>query len=128
MRYCNGQLSSYQEGGAGKEETRDCSWPSGLPRPFIPCARPERRDATEHRRRILEVARRLFAERGVAAVSMHQIAIAAGIGQGTLYRRYAHKGELSMDLLSERHQQSVEGIATQYDATATSPPLDRLDG
>jgi len=59
---------------------------------------------------------------------MHQIAMAAGIGQGTLYRRYAHKGELCMDLLSERHQQFVEEIATQYAATATSPALERLDG
>jgi len=111
-----------------KEETRDCSWPSGLPRPFIPCARPERRDATEHRRRILEVARRLFAEQGVDAVSMHQIAMAAGIGQGTLYRRYAHKGELCMDLLRERHERFVEEIATLFAATVTSPVLERLDG
>ena len=110
------------------EGSRGCPWPSGLPKPFVPGDRTERRDATEHRRRILEVARRLFAERGVDAVSMHQIAMAAGIGQGTLYRRYAHKGELCMDLLSERHQQFVEEIATQYAATATSPALERLDG
>src|SRR5437016_14028935 len=45
----------------------------------------------------------------------------------TLFRS-AHKGELCMDLLSERHQQFVEEIATQYAATATSPALERLDG
>lgn len=110
------------------EGSCDCLWPSGLPKPFIPGARTERRDATEHRRRILEVARHLFAERGVDATSMHQIAMAAGIGQGTLYRRYAHKGELCMDLLRERHQQFVEEIATHYTATATSSALERLDG
>jgi len=66
------------------------------------CAPPlERRDAAEHRRHILDVARRLFAERGVDAVNMHGIARAAGVGQGTLYRRYAHKGELCMALLGE---------------------------
>jgi len=66
------------------------------------CAPPEeRRDAAEHRRHILDVARRLFAERGVDEVSMHQVAQAAGVGQGTLYRRYAHKGELCMALLGE---------------------------
>ncbi len=66
------------------------------------CAPPlERRDAAEHRRHILDVARRLFAEHGVDDVSMHGIARAAGVGQGTLYRRYAHKGELCMALLGE---------------------------
>jgi len=62
---------------------------------------PERRDAAEHRRHILDVARCLFNEYGVDDVSMHRIARAAGVGQGTLYRRYAHKGELCMALLVE---------------------------
>jgi AcrR family transcriptional regulator len=66
------------------------------------CAPPmERRDAAEHRLHILDVARRLFVERGVDDVSMHQIAQAAGVGQGTLYRRFANKGELCMALLGE---------------------------
>src|SRR6266699_6205092 len=110
------------------EGSRGCPWPSGLPKPFVPGERTERRDATEHRRRILEVARRLFAERGVDAVSMHQIAMAAGIGQGTLYRRYANKGELCMDLLREHHEQFVEEIAALFAAKETSPALERLDG
>ena len=93
----------------------------------MPPIRPERRDAAERRRLILEVARHLFAEQGVDAVSMHQIAMAAGIGQGTLYRRYAHKGELCMDLLREQHERFVEEIATQFAATAASPALERLD-
>src|SRR5919206_3528840 len=70
--------------------------PSGSPE-----KRPERRDAAENRKRVLGVAQRLFEEFGVEAVSMHQIAQAAGVGQGTLYRRYPHKGELCRDLLSE---------------------------
>ena len=60
----------------------------------------ERRDAAEHRRRILDTARALFAEYGVEKVSMHQIAQCAGVGQGTLYRRYAHKGLLCTALLN----------------------------
>jgi AcrR family transcriptional regulator len=110
------------------EESCVFPWPSGLPKPFAPRARLERRDAMEHRRRILEVARHLFAEHGVDVVSMHQIAMAAGIGQGTLYRRYANKGELCMDLLRERHEQFVEEIATLFAAKAASPALERLDG
>jgi len=109
------------------EESHECPWPSGIPELFRWHRRHERRDAAEHRQRILDVARRLFAEHGVDAVSMHQIALTAGIGQGTLYRRYSHKGELCMDLLSERHERFVEEIATLLVATATSPALERLD-
>lgn len=104
------------------------SKPSGLPELLVLPVRPERRDAAEHRQRILEVARCLFAEQGVDAVSMHQIAIAAGIGQGTLYRRYAHKGELCVDLLRERHERFVEEIATLFATTETASALERLDG
>ena len=89
--------------------------------------RQERRDAAEHRQRILEVAGRLFAERGAEAVSMHQIAQAAGIGQGTLYRRYSHKGEICLDLMRERHEQFMEDIVLLSRTMAESPALARLD-
>ena len=55
---------------------------------------------------MLGVARELFAERGVDAVSMHEVGRVAGVGQGTLYRRYEHKGALCLALLFE----SVEGL------------------
>jgi len=110
-----------------RDESHDCQGPSGIPGLFRWHRRHERRDAAEHRQRILEVAQRLFVEHGVDAVSMHQIALAAGIGQGTLYRRYGHKGELCMDLLRERYERFVEEIATLLVARATSPALEQLD-
>jgi AcrR family transcriptional regulator len=61
----------------------------------------ERRDAAVHRQQVLEAARRLFAERGVDDVTMDEIAQAAGVGKGTLYRRYADKGELVLALMNE---------------------------
>ncbi|WP_168122177.1 TetR/AcrR family transcriptional regulator [Paenibacillus sp. HB172176] len=48
---------------------------------------------------ILQTAHRLFNEYGVEEVSMHQIAKGAGIGQGTLYRRYSNKADLCMDMM-----------------------------
>lgn len=66
--------------------------------------RKERSDARRHRLLILREAEALFAEHGIEAVSMHQIAKAAGIGQGTLYRKYAGKQDLIFDLLAEQAQ------------------------
>jgi AcrR family transcriptional regulator len=59
----------------------------------------ERSDAARNRARVLDAAARLFAAEGVDAVSMEEVARAAGVGKGTLYRRYADKGELSAALI-----------------------------
>lgn len=78
--------------------------------------RRERRDAAEHRRRILVAARDLFAAQGVDATSMHEIARAAGVGQGTLYRRYSHKGELCGALLADNTRRFQEDVRVQIAA------------
>ncbi|MBW7453061.1 TetR/AcrR family transcriptional regulator [Paenibacillus sepulcri] len=77
--------------------------------------RKERKDAIEHRRIILQKAQLLFAEFGVDGVTMHQIAKSAGIGQGTLYRRYAHKGEICQDLMKESSEDVCEDIQNYLD-------------
>ena len=61
----------------------------------------ERSDAARNRRRILAGARRLFEERGVTRVTMEEIARESGVGKGTLYRRFPHKGLLCQALLDE---------------------------
>jgi len=111
-----------------KEDSGQMACPGGIPQWFGLHQRRERRDAAEHRQRILDSAQRLFAEHGVDAVSMHQIALAAGIGQGTLYRRYRHKGELCMDLMREHHEQFAEEVAALFAQTESAPALERLDG
>ena len=68
----------------------------------------ERRDAAESRRKVLDAAKLLFSERGVEAVSMYEIGRKAGVGQGTLYRRYEHKGALCGALLHENIEHFVE--------------------
>ena len=111
-----------------KEEPEQISCPMDMPQWFGLRQRHERRDAAEHRQRILDSAHRLFAEHGVDAVSMHQIALDAGIGQGTLYRRYRHKGELCVDLMREHHEQFAQEVAALFAQTESAPALERLDG
>jgi AcrR family transcriptional regulator len=89
--------------------------------------RPERRQAADFDQRILRVARQLFTERGVEDVSMHQIAQAAGVGQGTLYRRYAHKGELILDLLHASAERFLEDIQASAQDKEIGSALQRLD-
>ncbi|WP_342565934.1 TetR/AcrR family transcriptional regulator [Paenibacillus sp. FSL R7-0345] len=64
-----------------------------------------------YKERILEAARELFTANGLEAVSMHAIAKKAGIGQGSLYRRFTDKGEICSLLLrdsTERFLSSLE--------------------
>jgi len=88
----------------------------------------ERRDAAENRQRILTVTQQLFAEQGIENVSMSQIAKAAGIGQGTLYRRYGNKGELCIALLKANFPQLREQIDRHLTEIAVSmSKLEQLD-
>jgi AcrR family transcriptional regulator len=87
-----------------------------------------RRDSVENRQRILEAARSLFAESGIETVSMHRIAQAAGVGQGTLYRHYTNKGDLCRDLMHESAERAREEFDTFRVETEGRPALERLDG
>ena len=64
----------------------------------------ERADAARNRVKILDVAARLFARHGVATVSMDQIAGEAGVGKGTLFRRFGDKAGLASALLNAREE------------------------
>jgi len=59
--------------------------------------RPLRRDAERNRKRVLEAARDLFAARGLEP-NLNDIAHHAGVGVGTVYRRFATKDELLEEL------------------------------
>jgi len=70
----------------------------------------ERSDAARNRAAVLQAAARLFAEDGVAAVSMDQVAAAAGVGKGTVFRRFGDKAGLAVALLDARERELQEAI------------------
>ncbi|WP_206313854.1 TetR/AcrR family transcriptional regulator [Streptomyces coryli] len=70
----------------------------------------ERADAARNRAAVLEAAARLFAEHGVEAVSLDQVAKAAGVGKGTLFRRFGDKSGLATALLDTRERELQEAI------------------
>jgi AcrR family transcriptional regulator len=72
--------------------------------------RPLRRDAERNRQRILDAAREAFAEEGLA-VTLDEIAHRAGVGVGTVYRRFPDKEQL-IDALFE-HQMQEFGVLAE---------------
>jgi AcrR family transcriptional regulator len=66
-----------------------------------------RRDAERNRQRILRVAADLIAERGLA-VTLDEVAAAAGVGVGTVYRRFPGREALVAALFEDRLGELVD--------------------
>jgi AcrR family transcriptional regulator len=71
--------------------------------------RPLRRDAERNRQRILKAASEVFTERGLD-VSLDEVARHAGVGVGTVYRRFRTKEDLVEALFIDRIEE-VAGLA-----------------
>ncbi|MFD4642409.1 helix-turn-helix domain-containing protein [Lentzea sp. NPDC058436] len=54
----------------------------------------ERADAARNRAAILAAATELISSRGIEAVSVEDVALAAGVGKGTVFRRFGDKAGL----------------------------------
>ena len=61
----------------------------------------ERGDAARNRRLLLDAARRLIAQRGPDGITTDDIASAAGVGKGTLFRRFGSRAGLMIELLDQ---------------------------
>lgn len=78
-----------------------------------PSSRRGERD-TEYRRRILAAARTLLETNDIESVTMHQIAKESGVGQGTLYRRYANIGDVCSDLIKSTTTRFINNLEEKY--------------
>lgn len=72
----------------------------------------ERADAARNREKVLTAAAKLFATKDPRTVTMEDIARAAGVGRGTLYRRYPGVGAIATALLDE-HERSLQAALMQ---------------
>src|ERR687883_183376 len=80
------------------------------PQPEITSDPHERADAARNRRRVLDAAARLFERDGAAHVSMDAVAAAAGVGKGTLFRRFGDRASLARSVLSERERRLQDAL------------------
>jgi AcrR family transcriptional regulator len=99
--------------------------PTGLP---VADAGPvERGDAARNRALLLDAARKLISQYGTDAVTMDDVATAAGVGKGTLFRRFGSRAGLMIVLLDEAEK--VQQRAFMFGPAPLgpgAPPLERL--
>ena len=84
---------------------------------MVRAGQPERADAARNRRAILAATERLLAGHRPQDISMEQVAVAAGVGKGTVFHRFGNRMGLMYALMVERAQALEEAV------TAGPPPL-----
>ena len=82
----------------------------GMSLPVLSERRPERADAARNRSAILDAASALLDQQGVELITMDAVACAAGVGKGTLFRRFGDRASLFHALLDERERRLQEGF------------------
>lgn len=75
-----------------------------------------RADAARNQQRIIAAARELFADHGLE-ITLDDVAERAGVGVGTVYRRFANK----KDLITEVFEQNLREFAEAADAAYRHP-------
>ncbi|MFM9442969.1 TetR/AcrR family transcriptional regulator [Streptomyces acidiscabies] len=86
-----------------------------------------RSDATRNRERILDAARRLVVAYGPGHVTMREVAAEAGVGKGTLFRRFGDRDGLLAALLDEADADFLEACTSGPPPLGPgAPPVDRL--
>jgi AcrR family transcriptional regulator len=101
-----------------------------LPMAELPLAegpRRERADAARNREALLEAARRLLLNCGPDALTMDAVACEAGVGKGTLFRRFGDRASLFHALIDDRERAFQEAfIRGPAPLGPGAPPAERL--
>jgi len=72
--------------------------------------RQRRLPRAETRRRVLDAAARVFAERGYDAATLDDVAAAAGFSKGAVYSNFTDKREVFLSLMQERIEERIERV------------------
>jgi AcrR family transcriptional regulator len=97
--------------------------------PLLPwgAPRPERADAVRNRLHLLAVARDMLAEQGADKLTMDGLAERAGLGKGTVFRRFGTRAGIFQALLDEEERAFQEQVLSGPPPLGPgAPPLDRL--
>ena len=80
--------------------------------PLVPFGKPraERADAARNRRILLETARAMLAEHGAEKVTMDALAERAGVGKGTVFRRFGSRAGIFHALLDDSEGRFQEQV------------------
>lgn len=70
----------------------------------------ERADAARNRQKIVHAAAKLVAAKGIDGLALDEVAVEAGVGIGTVYRRFPDKGALAQALLDENEREFQEAF------------------
>lgn len=90
--------------------------------------RRERGDAAANRERILCAARRLLADHGPEALTMDAVAAAAGVGKGTVFRRFGDRDGLTHALLDDYMRDFQDAFLSGPPPLGPgAPPAERLE-
>ncbi|CAM5664471.1 helix-turn-helix domain-containing protein [Streptomyces atroolivaceus] len=83
-----------------------------MERPVIPLGKPrgERADAARNRERLLDTARGMIAEHGAEKVTMDGLAERAGLGKGTVFRRFGTRAGIFRALLDADERRFQEQV------------------
>ena len=84
--------------------------------------RVSRIQAAENRRTVVNVASRLFRERGFDGIGLKDLMKGAGLTQGAFYKQFASKE----DLAAQASMQALESASRRWSAAAAANPEDPL--
>jgi AcrR family transcriptional regulator len=89
--------------------------------------RPERADAARNRQLLLAAAREIIAEHGTGELTMDGLAATAGLGKGTVYRRFGTRAGIFQALLDDDERQFQQQVLSGPPPLGPgAPPPDRL--
>lgn len=97
------------------------------PLPLLTSPPPERRDAARNREALMEAAEALIKQHGVRGITMDALAAAAGVGKGTVFRRFGSREGLMAAVLD--HSETEWQAAVMGGPAPLGPgalPMERL--